>query len=66
MSNLLVIASAVIGLLWGFVLFFPSPAEKDAIRKASYIQVYEGEIKCEKALDTWVCGKPKANYNGER
>lgn len=55
-----------IGLMYGFIIFFSSPHDKDELRKDGAIQVYEGRMKCEKAMNTWVCGQPETNKNGEQ
>ncbi|WP_432372341.1 hypothetical protein ACRPHP_16635 [Pantoea allii] len=53
MGNLLF--GAGIGFLWGFVIFFNSPAENMAIKKQGAIEVYQGKAKCEQAVGEWVC-----------
>lgn len=51
--------ASVIGLMWGFNIFWMTPDEKQKIRAAGAVSVYEKRAVCEKALDQWVCSIPK-------
>lgn len=51
--------SFLVGLLWGFILFWSSPDQKQKIRAEGAVSVYEKRTVCEKALDQWVCSVPK-------
>gem|GEM_PF-3609639 len=54
----------LIGFMWGFVIFSPWPNEEASLKKQGAISVYEGQTKCEKALDTWVCVTQNGGRDG--
>ncbi len=60
------LTGVILGLLWGFVIFVNSSDENNELTKQGAIEVYEGKIKCEKAMNTWVCGKLNNVQNGDQ